>query len=585
MTEKEKKGKKKQWEAFEPKINSKIPVQIETKMKSPPKTAPDYVANGMKKRAPQAEEGRRKEGAQTTSAPTTGSASLAAAPKVTALQAPIWRPTGQQKAGAGTEWGKALKMLNRATGDKQHWQEWQRQKTHQQQEVDNSQTVLVKRQRRGVEDGHGFGIKQPAVQTVRPMKKAQPTQQQSIDAAWYRPKQQAQKEAGELVEIWKNVHPYPNRENEEVQRIQAIVNTLTPDDGPNTHNAIAELLWARPEVREQVQDPPVQPAVWRGESGGDGSAIQTMPYFTRHGEQRQGGEVRLLGGPTATQKEETGGETIEEMLRQIGRQIVGAAQQEETPKPDYRSLPEVDMPDAFVEEWARIHAQEYGVSLEEAHQHLRQMQNAMDSTAALNDATGKERKLTWQQAEAIVMGRNPLAEEAWYYEEPGGRYGDRTGKVDEPGATNWHAGLDLFTNKPGEVRIGTPLYSSWHGTVVEVPEYGDGNGGRGEYVCIKLDEEIYGPDRCILMQHMDRNTERPAPGTQVVPGDIVGAVGNSGVGPELGHLHIEVMIGGITTDPENPGTDGYFSVDPLSGEAEGLLAFFLDEDTYNKQFR
>lgn len=160
---------------------------------------------------------------------------------------------------------------------------------------------------------------------------------------------------------------------------------------------------------------------------------------------------------------------------------------------------------------------------------------------------------------SVVSTLDPLAGLNWFYHPQGGGYGDRSMYDLPPGSTGWHAGLDLYTNG---TRIGTPLYSAWSGTVIENEQFNNEYRARGNYVLIKLDKTIAGKEIYVLMQHM-KNVDI-TPGQPVSPGDVLGAVGNSGVGSPSGHLHLEIMVGGITTNPDDPNSNEYFSIDPVN---------------------
>ena len=103
--------------------------------------------------------------------------------------------------------------------------------------------------------------------------------------------------------------------------------------------------------------------------------------------------------------------------------------------------------------------------------------------------------------------------------------------------SSFHTGVD-FT--PG---AGTPIYSIAAGTVVftEVSSSGFGNQ-------VKIEHQIGGKTVTSLYAHMQMNSS-PLQVGQVVPaGEFVGMVGSTGVATGA-HLHLEIHINGVPTDP------------------------------------
>lgn len=98
-----------------------------------------------------------------------------------------------------------------------------------------------------------------------------------------------------------------------------------------------------------------------------------------------------------------------------------------------------------------------------------------------------------------------------------------------------HPGLDIAA------RIGSPIRAAGAGLVIESARSGY-NSGYGNYV--KID---HGGGTHTLYGHL--SSVAVDPGDEVIAGDVVGAVGMTGLttGP---HLHFEVRVNGVRVDPE-----------------------------------
>lgn len=118
---------------------------------------------------------------------------------------------------------------------------------------------------------------------------------------------------------------------------------------------------------------------------------------------------------------------------------------------------------------------------------------------------------------------------------PGSAYGWRLHPI--LGVMKFHAGEDIGAPS------GTPILASDSGTVVIS---GYNAGGYGNYVTIS-----HGNGRVTLYGHM--TSRAVASGDVVTQGQVIGYVGSTGMstGP---HLHFEVRVNGVTTDPKT-----YFS--------------------------
>ena len=124
-------------------------------------------------------------------------------------------------------------------------------------------------------------------------------------------------------------------------------------------------------------------------------------------------------------------------------------------------------------------------------------------------------------------------------------YGSTQGGLREP-----HHGVEFFNN------AGTPIVAAAAGEVVVAGQdravaYGPAIDFYGKLVVVRLDQVYQGQPVFNLYGHM--LSIRVAPGDHVQAGDLLGAVGSTGVaiGP---HLHFEVRVGrndyGATRNPE-----------------------------------
>lgn len=109
------------------------------------------------------------------------------------------------------------------------------------------------------------------------------------------------------------------------------------------------------------------------------------------------------------------------------------------------------------------------------------------------------------------------------------------GNIGINGATPYHNGVDI------ESPNGTPIHCCADGTINYVqsitdPQPSHRNSDRGNLVVVNHGNSFY-----TLYQHMKLPCTLPV-GTKVVAGQIIGYVGNTGVGSN--HLHLETQIGG-----------------------------------------
>lgn len=121
-------------------------------------------------------------------------------------------------------------------------------------------------------------------------------------------------------------------------------------------------------------------------------------------------------------------------------------------------------------------------------------------------------------------------------------YGDRVTNI--PGATKWHAGVDLGRNKAlyGGGTDGGPIRSVASGVVID----SRWNNARGWLV--EIDHgTILGHNIRTLYQHL--KTKGLPIGTRLNYGKAIANMGATGVGAQL-HLHFELRIDGIIVDPE-----------------------------------
>jgi len=120
-------------------------------------------------------------------------------------------------------------------------------------------------------------------------------------------------------------------------------------------------------------------------------------------------------------------------------------------------------------------------------------------------------------------------------------YGNR--EIDIPGATTWHAGVDLGTDrlKPHTVKNGGPVVSVMQGTVLE----SKWNSARGWLVVVYHGTKD-GKNIRTLYQHLMEQGAKV--GTKVSAGKVIGTMGNTGVGAQL-HLHFELRENDKPVDP------------------------------------
>lgn len=121
-------------------------------------------------------------------------------------------------------------------------------------------------------------------------------------------------------------------------------------------------------------------------------------------------------------------------------------------------------------------------------------------------------------------------------------YGDR--KTDIPGATKWHAGVDLGRNRAlySGGSDGGPIHSVLPGKVIN--SYW--NNARG-WVIIVDHGVVNGHSVKTLYQHM--KAQGLAKGSNAASKQAIGTMGATGVGAQL-HLHFELIIDGKNVDPE-----------------------------------
>ena len=110
-----------------------------------------------------------------------------------------------------------------------------------------------------------------------------------------------------------------------------------------------------------------------------------------------------------------------------------------------------------------------------------------------------------------------------------------TGLFGEPRRSGAHPGLDLDGETGDAVSAAAP------GTVVHAGPPPAGYSGYGTLVVID-----HGNDVQTLYAHL--SAVAVAAGTRVHAGDIVGAIGTTGV-VTGSHLHFEVRVAGVTVDP------------------------------------
>lgn len=158
-----------------------------------------------------------------------------------------------------------------------------------------------------------------------------------------------------------------------------------------------------------------------------------------------------------------------------------------------------------------------------------------ESNAIGNTINQKEAELEQQRQEIINGGGNVVVGTGVYtWPLPGiypssNTYGMRLHPI--LNVMRFHAGTDIGAN------TGTPILAADSGTVT-IATMGS---GYGNYVVIS-----HGEGRTTLYAHM--SAIGTSAGQNVTKGDVIGYVGSTGLstGP---HLHFEVRVNGVTTDP------------------------------------
>lgn len=107
-----------------------------------------------------------------------------------------------------------------------------------------------------------------------------------------------------------------------------------------------------------------------------------------------------------------------------------------------------------------------------------------------------------------------------------------------PGSGRGHQGWDMIAPE------GTPIYAAAAGTVRTSSESYYGYG-----VAVVIDHNISGTPVSTVYGHMVYGSRQVQSGDQVVAGQLIGMVGNTG-NSYGAHLHFEVHIGGGIVDPE-----------------------------------
>lgn len=160
--------------------------------------------------------------------------------------------------------------------------------------------------------------------------------------------------------------------------------------------------------------------------------------------------------------------------------------------------------------------------------------------------------LAAQQEEAASELRRELAEEnangnfantftTFLWPTPGyyyitSPYGYRVHPI--YGTWTFHSGID----------IGAPYNASAIAPANGVVTWASWNGGYGNCVIVYLGEDAYGNSYKVLYGHLD--SYAVSEGDIVTRGQTVGYVGTTGASTGY-HLHFEVIINGVTADPED----------------------------------
>ena len=121
-------------------------------------------------------------------------------------------------------------------------------------------------------------------------------------------------------------------------------------------------------------------------------------------------------------------------------------------------------------------------------------------------------------------------------------YGDREHPID--GVVKEHGGIDLAGPQPGDIDR-KPIYAAYDGVVKVVGD--EGSSGYGKYVVIDHGKELY-PGKRVETLYAHCNKIVVKEGQTVKKGEIIAYVGSTGksTGP---HLHFEVRVDGVRTDP------------------------------------
>lgn len=138
------------------------------------------------------------------------------------------------------------------------------------------------------------------------------------------------------------------------------------------------------------------------------------------------------------------------------------------------------------------------------------------------------------QADTFAVTRHPVA---WPLDSRDGDLSDGFGPRSAPtaGASTWHLGQDFA------VPTGTPIHAALEG-VVTTAGY---DGGFG--YCVVIASVLDGVPIETVSGHMVAQPPVTV-GQHVVPGQVVGYVGSTGVSTGS-HLHFEVHVNGQPVDP------------------------------------
>ena len=240
----------------------------------------------------------------------------------------------------------------------------------------------------------------------------------------------------------------------------------------------------------------------------------------------------------------------EELINKIQKQLDAISDQKAALEKDKSDLEDE-------KETLETKQDELNVILEENKETLASLQNKVDQTemnlslseeelnglsSEIQEYYRKQRELLAQQ-QAEAARRAAEAGSGWVWPTPG--VYTLTSQFNESRSYEQHGGIDIGAS------MGTPIYAANSGTVVSsnnsCPHVSAGGnwcscgGGYGNFIWILHDngyETIYG--------HM--TSTAVGTGEHVSAGQLIGYVGSSGwsTGP---HLHFELRIGGVKTDP------------------------------------